>query len=376
MNTRRKTEIWIALAVLTAGLSLSAETVARTKLYFCPKTDTPPVIDGRVDDSCWKLASPMSDFGFLRFGDQKGQAPKTTVKALHDNECLYLSFNCDEPDMDRFRKLLDQTSAVYARDCIECYIDTRNDKKGYVCFDMNAKNESFSEAKVDMGWLVVTDNSFNLWVRWECRGATRKDGWSIEAKINWQDLKVIPKDGTVMGFNPCRFRFTAEPAQYLCWSTVGGWQKTPADFGHMVLGDPPDDIETILKAIYPVYRNMTIEMPTGNGFKKFKDGKMTFLAYREILSTHLDGIDRQVEDIEGMPGAKKQLDKKHLEKLSASKEKLAVLRKSIADDAGISEGMCVGTLKAIDQLRSELSDLRWQAERDELLSRFARQVGG
>ena len=357
----------IALCLCGAERSHGAESRIRTKLYFCRRAEAPPVIDGTLDDPCWTTAYPMTDFGFLRFGDQKGPAPLTTVRAVYDDEHLYLAFDCAEPDMARFHETVNRTEPVYARDCIECYIDTQNDDKGYVCLMMNVRNESYAEARIDMGWLVVTDNSFNLWVRWKARGAARADGWSIEARINWQDLKVRPAAGAVMGFNPCRWRFASDVHQYLSWSTIGGYQKAPADYGHMVLGDRPNDLAAILRAIYPGREGSVFEVPTGDGLTILAGGRTTFATYREILTERVGALSDRLPASEAPAG-------KTGEQQARLREQVEELKRTIQAAETISEGESLGFLKAIDAAHAALTDMEWQHKRDALLTRFAEGI--
>lgn len=57
-----------------------------------------PVIDGRIDDDCWKQATAHSDFvrfgGTAEHGSGAGTRKDTSFRLLHDDSWLYIAMDC------------------------------------------------------------------------------------------------------------------------------------------------------------------------------------------------------------------------------------------------------------------------------------------
>ncbi len=60
------------------------------------RTDSPPVIDGKIDESCWSKADMAIDFTDYKL--ERLAVEQTIVRVLYDDENLYVAFECMEPD--------------------------------------------------------------------------------------------------------------------------------------------------------------------------------------------------------------------------------------------------------------------------------------
>jgi hypothetical protein len=364
---------WLAaLAALLLAESATAETRVRTKLYFCRRADSPPVLDGVLNDPCWQKACVMEDFGFMDIGDQKGPAPKTLVRVLYDNDRIYFGFDCKEPLMDKFRQAIKGSNIIFWKDCLEWYIDTQNDDKGYCALWANAVGESFSERRINMDWAIVTDLSFRLWARWRYVPRMNDDGWVVEAEVSMKDLNVPPREGHIMGFNPCRFRLIVSPGQFLCWSTVGGRQKNPALYGHMVLGDPPRNIEDVLKVIYPAHRQMTIEIPKGDSMDVYKAGKVSVVRFKDIVAQRIQESSGSVESVEKELNAlpKEALPKDTQKTLDGVRARFEKVRAELEASAELKESDCLRLLAELEDAGKSLEALMWDVKTSAVVEEF------
>jgi len=370
--------MFVALAVFALPSErVTAATRVRTKLYFCRRAETPPTIDGVLDDECWKNAYVMEDFGFLNIGDQVGPAPKTYVRILYDKDNLYFAVDCKEPLMDKLRESLAHSGYLFWKDCLEWYIDTQNDDKGFVCLWANPIGESFSETLTDMGWAVVRDYStFRLWARWGYAPKMNADGWVVEGWFALKDLKIKPVEGTVVGLNPCRFRFVGPTAQFLCWSTVGSRQKNPAEYGHMVLGDAPAALDGVLKRIYPQYMQMIIEMPKGDSMAVYEKGKVSVVSYSDVVKKRfaatgerLAAAEKDFEPVKGM----RELEAS-VKAMKTCREDYDKAQKEYLESAEIGEGRCLYFLRTLDKIETVLDTQLWNVKIENLLEGFRKQV--
>ncbi len=84
-----------ALILLTnTGTAQQVRGPARSMEAVC--TDTPPVIDGKLDDACWSQANVVTDFTDYRI--EQPAKEQTLVRVLYDDENIYIAFECVEPD--------------------------------------------------------------------------------------------------------------------------------------------------------------------------------------------------------------------------------------------------------------------------------------
>lgn len=79
-------------AVIAAALLLSG--VAGLAQITIPKTSVPPVLDGRVVDSCWGSSALIDEF-FQREPDTgEPMTEKTEVFILYDADYIYFGLKC------------------------------------------------------------------------------------------------------------------------------------------------------------------------------------------------------------------------------------------------------------------------------------------
>lgn len=358
-----------ALCCSLAAAAQAAERV-RTKLYFCRRAEAPPVLDGALDEACWRDAYSFEDFGFLRFGGKNDPIPRTTVRVVYDDAFMYIAFDCGEPFMDKARLNVMQSKDLWWRECLEIYIDTEHDRKGYTCLWANPVGETFSERRINMGWAMVKDDSFRLWARWEYTPRMYDDRWVVEARISMHDLGISPTEGTVVGFNPCRFRHTVQPSQYMCWATVGGRQKDASQFGHMVLGDRPANVAEVLKRIYPGYRDMIIEIPKGDKLDVYEHGQVTTLSFRDVVEQRIRQTETAVAEMTKAPAT----DKKAATALAEAETELARIKDEFAALATVTEGSSLNLSSRLHKIEAGLADARWRLRAAEIVENLRQRI--
>jgi len=99
--------------------------------YTCYRTVSPPVIDGRLEDPCWRTAPRSPRFVDLVSGEQ---APwDTRMAALWDDEHLYVAFWVEEPDVRA--RFTERDSPLYLENDVEVFIAGRD---AYYELEVNA----------------------------------------------------------------------------------------------------------------------------------------------------------------------------------------------------------------------------------------------
>ena len=80
--------------------------IEKRPAYACLKVGTPPVIDGRLEDPCWKTLPRLTEF---YSGDGKGLTSRKTIGWFgHDDTNLYIAAQCLEPDPDSMRMTINE----------------------------------------------------------------------------------------------------------------------------------------------------------------------------------------------------------------------------------------------------------------------------
>jgi hypothetical protein len=102
--------------------------------YTCYRTDTPLVIDGRLDEAAWVLAPRSEPFVDILTGQPAWF--DTRVALLWDSENLYFGFSAEETDV--WGTLTERDSKIYEENDLEIFID--GGKNCYYEFEISANN--------------------------------------------------------------------------------------------------------------------------------------------------------------------------------------------------------------------------------------------
>ena len=164
------------LVILSALLFLM---LSGKELEVIPVTRT-PVIDGKLDDACWKQGKWHSDFTVLS-PENRPAKEQTRFKAAADENGLYFAVSCDDSAVKAAEKPHD--TGFSSDDCLELFLVPDEKIPGdpniriYYHFLMNAsgsRTELFSRGGVGN-------------VKWNCRwqGKTSRTatGWDAELFI-------------------------------------------------------------------------------------------------------------------------------------------------------------------------------------------------
>jgi hypothetical protein len=198
-------------ATLIAGGYLPG---ASTRRDVAARVQSPPVIDGRVEDAAWTQLGwrPVGGI-FLGASDAD-----THVSFGFDDERLYLAFRCHEPRWEGFavRPTSRDSAAVYNQECVEIFLSPRGDgrfmhlilgpadgavhdgRKGYIDDPLHPLALSGAE---DLDWNPRFEHA------WHIDASTR--AWTMEVAIPFKELSVAtPRPGERWRVNFGRERYT------------------------------------------------------------------------------------------------------------------------------------------------------------------------
>ncbi|WP_435006794.1 carbohydrate-binding family 9-like protein [Tundrisphaera lichenicola] len=179
---------------MIACLVLGADNPA-PKGYVCGRAKAPIVVDGRLDEESWQLASWTDDFVDIQ-GDAKPLPRfRTRVKMLWDDHYFYIAAQLDEPHV--WGKLTDHDSVIFQDNDFEVFIDPDGDNHEYYEIEINALNTE---------WDLLLEKPYrdggpavNAWEIPGLKTATNVNGtindpkdidesWTVEFAFPWKVL--------------------------------------------------------------------------------------------------------------------------------------------------------------------------------------------
>ena len=93
-------------------------------------TSVPPVIDGKLDDICWRDATMASGFVTIH---GVWAYEQTTAYITYDDTYLYVAFECDEPSPEKIKAVSTENDSLdlFAGDTVEMFLDPDHDHQTY-----------------------------------------------------------------------------------------------------------------------------------------------------------------------------------------------------------------------------------------------------
>jgi hypothetical protein len=192
----------MGVLALVAGLAPLSFGQERTKTLTISRLETPPRIDGLVDDECWRGREPVS--GFFQYDPVNGTkaSEETYVWAAYDQDYVYFAFLMKDAQPDKIWAELTPRNEFENNDSITLILDTYNDKRTSITFDLNPKG--------------VQKNSVET--IWKSEAAMRQDGWSAELAIPFKSLRFSVQESQVWGVNFERYIHRLNETDY--WTDV------------------------------------------------------------------------------------------------------------------------------------------------------------
>ena len=172
------------------------------KKYQINRTITPPKIDGKDDDLCWK--NTQSGQYFICFDPNNGEKIdtdfKTEFKATYDNKAIYFIIKMKDPSPDSIlrqlspRDDLEKTNSDQISILINPYNDGQTDFKFSVSAAGVQEDIKLTQTNRDLNWDMVWDSKVNF----------DESGWSAEFKIPYSALRFPKKNVQEWGLNIIR----------------------------------------------------------------------------------------------------------------------------------------------------------------------------
>ena len=218
--------ISLPIIAIFVGVNTASASRGPVKSMAAVRTNTAPVIDGKIDDLCWSLANEATDFTDYKL--ERLAVEQTIVRVLYDDENLYISFECLEPDPNSIvavERKYDQT--LHEEDSATVRLDTFHDHRCTYIFAVNTLGTRY-DAK--MGLFDYRDDG--TWgCDWTAACTVENDRWYAEMAIPISNMLFDRRDGITMGANFYRREKGLQERSYWCYRNSRA--RYPIEYGHL-----------------------------------------------------------------------------------------------------------------------------------------------
>lgn len=211
--------------------------------------ETPPTLDGQLDDPAWQEAKPLTGFSVKDTWntDEREAEHPTEVRLAWDVDNLYLAFRCYEPNLEGLHtSMIGPAQNADNEDYVAIYLDPDRHRgpQPYYGRQITAEGDHLGRygASGDLGRPEMTSVAGR-----ETDG--EQPAWTLEVALPWKSVlhdpwnrletTAPPQPGVRMGLNLLRHR-AQTPAETTTWAE--SWRaahQTPWRWGTLLL-EPKD----------------------------------------------------------------------------------------------------------------------------------------
>lgn len=200
--------------------------IQTTRRAECRWADKIPVLDGKLDDPCWKNAQPIERFASFW---EKKQRTGTTAYLVWDADAIYYAGTMTDHELRSFGA--DRNDSLWNGDVFELFLKPSVDRPEYYEFQANPRGVVFEVAFPDRGRIT---GDFPEQPVLGSRAAVRLDGtldksgdrdasWTVEGRIPWSAFAAVegrPNPGDVWSFAVCRYDYGPEGTEPVLMSSA------------------------------------------------------------------------------------------------------------------------------------------------------------
>jgi hypothetical protein len=194
--------------------SLFSQDITATNPLVSTQTNTPPVIDGELNDAVWQRA-PDLDAYFTTYSPVNGDrlTERTRVWIANDTENIYFAFYCHDSRPDQIKYSVTSHDDIWNDDWIGFNLDPLGNKSyGYVlvCNPLGMQADIFDSP--------VTESDGSPDYVWYSEGKILDDGYTVEIQMPLQNFNY--KSGKNVRMNIIFERGITRLGSYASWPAV------------------------------------------------------------------------------------------------------------------------------------------------------------
>ena len=155
-------------------------------------------IDGSFDEASWQSASMVTGFTERTPDNGKPQplAYQTTVKVLYDDTGLYIAARTLDPSVTTLARELKERDQIGNSDFFAVTLNPYNDRQQSMMFVVQA-----SGAQADAKLVINANDDFSWNAVWYSAVAMDAEGWNVEMRIPYSELRFPKESSGVWGVN-------------------------------------------------------------------------------------------------------------------------------------------------------------------------------
>lgn len=196
--------ITVMLASVLVGLPVSAVEIPKaipqgTRVVTTVRADAPLVVDGILNDACWRKVKAVTNF--LQLGSDKPAHHQSFGYVCYDDAHLYVGMKCLMPKGPRpVGEVRPHDSNIFCDEGVEIMLDPGLSRSNHYQIAVNAYGSVFDCMRLHEA--RIEELSWNS----KAKTATHHgDGyWSVEVAIPFRSLAAPAQAGRAWGINLCR----------------------------------------------------------------------------------------------------------------------------------------------------------------------------
>ncbi len=158
-----------------------------------------PVIDGRLDDECWKHGTWAGNYH--QFTPNEGAKPTfpTEHNIQYDDKNLYIAFRAYDKEPKKIHGYAGVRDEIVG-DMVGVNFDSYHDYRTGFEFTVSAWGQ-----KVDLVLFNPNNWDFNWNAVWKCKVGMEDSAWVVEIEVPLSQLRYSKKDEQVWGMHTWRW---------------------------------------------------------------------------------------------------------------------------------------------------------------------------
>ncbi len=182
--------IFLFSAVVVIGFAAESERLPPLNPF---RTDTPPIIDGVLDDPVWTQAPSETGFKTWRPDFGKDMHEKTVVYYAYDRENLYFAYRCYDSEPSKIKASITARDTINRDDWICLNLDTFDDQQSLYALYVNPLGIQ-GDSRFEGG-----QEDFTIDVVWYSAGRIDAEGYTIEVRIPFKSIRYRRREPVEMG---------------------------------------------------------------------------------------------------------------------------------------------------------------------------------
>lgn len=201
------------LPLILLCINLYVHAQVKTRQTEAIRTDTPPKINGIIDDAAWSNIPVASNF--IQYEPVNGMPSKfkTEVKVIYDDAAIYINAMMYDSNPDSIPcELGKRDNSDLNADYFSINLNPFNDGQNALIFSVSSSGIQY-DAKVN------GENADEQWdAVWQSTVKINNNGWSVEIKIPWSAIRFPKTFEKPWGIN--FWRYVRRARESSSWNLV------------------------------------------------------------------------------------------------------------------------------------------------------------